>query len=907
MYPKMKRIYTYIILPLLMVGTAAFAQDEYLSPSQMDSIVLGNQFGLGAGGNASLGAATFDRSPEVDIAKALYGQFSGLLVKQGTGRSDENQSKLRLHGHSPLILVDGFPRELDDLTGLEIEEITILKDAAAAALYGVKGANGVVMITTRRGQATPLKVTAKYQFGLSTATRTPEFADSYTYAYYMNQASQLDGIAPRYSNADLNGFYTNADPYAYPNVDWWGQIFRNHGDSHRAQFTFTGGSKNFRYFAAVDYLKDNAMYVNPSSDDRYNAHVYDNRLGIRANVDVNITNSTAMKIGVMARLAEDNKPYYLRSNRIEKLLYKIPSAAFPIKHADGTYGGSAIYGSNNPVALFQESGMAMYSHPKVLADMTLRQDFSDLVPGLSADASVAFDYIGKMTEVAQKDFQYAELVGDNLTYYGTNSKTLDYSHWFSSLSMKFEINGKLNYSRSFGDHKVDAHAAYRQRSWIEAERNESTKTQEYIGTASYSWKNRLFVDVVANYSGTAYLNPDDRFNFYPAISVAGIVSTEPYMKVYGSYGLSGSDGDLEHELWRQAYGSSNGHSYNFGTAPSGYSGRAEGNMAALTLAPEQAATLNLGFETKLLGNRLSARVDGFMEDRTKILIEPSNVSEVIGIGISEQSLGENKYKGVDVSLSWDEKRGDFEYGVYANGGWLFTEVVDDGQAYQAYEYLYHKGNPVGQCYGLEVIGFFQDQTEINNSPKQTFGEVRPGDLKYRDQNNDGVIDNQDRVKMFGSSTPMFQYGFGLHAGYKGFQFFADFQGVTGVTVSLLDSPLYQPLTGNSTISKTFLNRETPWTPETAANATMPRLTTLDGDNNYRSNSLWYRDGSFLKLRNIGVSYTIPRSLLKICDATVSLNGTNLFCMDGIEFADPEQLGAYYPTTRVIWAGVKFNF
>ena len=890
-----------------MVGTAAFAQNEYLTPSQMDSIVLGNQFGLAAAGNASLGASTFDRSPEVDIAKALYGQFSGLLVKQGTGRSDENQSKLRLHSHSPLILVDGFPRDLDDLTGLEIEEVTVLKDAAAAALYGVKGANGVVMITTKRGQATALKVTAKYLLGLSTATRTPEFADSYTYAYYMNQASTLDGIAPRYTNADLNGFYTNADPYAYPNVDWWGQIFRNHGDSHRAQFTFTGGSKNFRYFAAVDYLKDNAMYVNPSSDDRYNAHVYDNRLGIRANVDVNITNSTAMKIGVMARLSEDNKPYYLRSNRIEKLLYKIPSAAFPIKHADGTYGGSAIYGSNNPVALFQESGMAMYSHPKVLADMTLRQDFSDLVPGLSADASVAFDYIGKMTEVAQKEFQYAELVGDNLNYYGTNSKTLDYSHWFSSLSMKFEINGKINYVRTFGDHHVEGHAAYRQRSWIEAERNASTKTQEYIGTASYSWKNRVFVDVVANYSGSAYLAPDNRFNFYPAINVAGIVSTEPYVKVYGSYGLSGSDGDLEHELWRQAYGSSNGHSYNFGTAPSGYSGRAEGDMAALTLAPEQAATMNLGFETRLFGNRLSARVDGFMEDRTKILIEPSNVSEVIGIGISEQSLGENKYKGIDLSLSWDEKRGDFEYGVYANGGWLFTEVVDDGQAYQAYEYLYHKGNPVGQCYGLEVIGFFQDQTEINNSPKQTFGEVRPGDLKYRDQNNDGVIDNQDRVKMFGSSTPMFQYGFGLHAGYKGFQFFADFQGVTGVTVSLLDSPLYQPLTGNSTISKTFLNRETPWTPENAANATMPRLTTLDGDNNYRSNSLWYRDGSFLKLRNIGVSYTIPRSLLKICDATVSLNGTNLFCMDGIEFADPEQLGAYYPTTRVIWAGVKFNF
>lgn len=894
-----------MILFLLMAGTSASAQD--LVTSQIDSIVLGNQFGLSAGAGASLDAGTFEKSPEVDIAKALYGQFSGLLVKQGSGRSEDNQSKLRLHGHSPLILVDGFPRELNDLTGLEIENITVLKDAASAALYGVKGANGVIMITTKRGENSPLKVSAKYQYGFSMATRTPEFSDAYTYAYFMNQASELDGIAPRYDSDALNAFYNGTDPYAYPNVDWWSQIFRNHGDNHRAQFTFTGGNRNFRYFTAVDYLKDNAMYVTPSSDTRYNGHTYDNRLGIRANVDVNITNSTAMKIGVMARLSEFNKPYYLRSGSIEKLLYKIPAAAFPIKQADGTYGGSALFGNANPVAQFQESGQNQYSQPKVLANMMLRQDLGDLVKGLSADASVAFDYIGKMTETATKEFQYSEIADGVQKWYGTNSKTLSYSHWFSSLSMKFEIQGRINYFRSFGDHKIDAHAAYRQRSWIEAERNESSKTQEYLATATYSWKDRLFVDAVVNYSGSAYLAPGNRFNLYPAISVSGIVSTEPYVKLYGSFGLSGSDGDLEHELWRQAYGSSNGHSYNFGTSVSSYSGRAEGDMAALTLAPEQAATLNFGVQSRLFSDRLQARAEAFYEDRTKILVSPSNVSEVIGIGMSEQSIGENKYKGIDLSLAWDDKRGDFEYGVYANGGWLFTEVVDDGQAYQAYDYLYHKGNPVGQCYGLEVIGFFQDQTEINNSPKQTFGEVRPGDLKYRDQNNDGVIDNQDRVKMFGSSTPLFQYGFGIHAGWKGFKVFADFQGATGVTVSLLDSPLYMPLSGNTTISDTFLKREIPWTPENAANATMPRLTTLDGDNNYRSNSLWYRDGSFLKLRNVGVSYTIPRKLLKICDATVSVNGTNLFSVDDIKFADPEQLGANYPTTRVIWAGIKFNF
>ncbi len=904
MYPKMKKILTYIILPLLLAGTTAFAQNAP-EPSQMDSIALGNLFRLQANGNPANCSSLFEKSPEVDIAKALYGQFSGLLVKQGTGRSEENQAKLRLHGHSPLILVDGFPRDLSDLTGLEIESVEVLKDAASAALYGVKGANGVIMITTKRGQATPLHVTAKYQYGLALATRTPEFADAYTYAYLMNQARELDGLSPRYTNTELNAFYNNSDPYAYPNVNWWNEIYRSHGDNHRAQFTFTGGNRNFRYFAAVDYMKDDALYKRPTADDRYNAIVYDNRLGIRANVDVNITDYTAMKVGVMARLSEFNTPQW--DERIEKTLYRLPAAAFPIKQADGTYGGSALYGAYNPVAMHEASGQHQYSQTKVLANMTLRQDLSPLVDGLSADASVAFDYIGKMTETADKEYMYAEIVGGVQKNYGTNSKTVEFDHWFSSLAMKFEFQARLNWQRIYGDHHVEAHAAYRQRAWIENSRNESSMTQEILGTASYAWKDRLFVDVVANYSGSAYLAPGHRFNFYPAISAAYVFSEEPFVKAYASAGLSGSDGDLEHELWRTAYSSDNGHSYNFGTAVSSYSGRAEGDMASLTLAPEQATTVNLGVQSRFLGKRLGLQADAFYEDRTNILITPSNVSGILGVSMKDQSMGENLYMGFDLGADWNGRIGDIKYGVYGNAGWLFTQVVDDGQAYQAYDYLYHKGNPVDQCYGLEAIGFFKDQTEINNSPKQTFGDVRPGDVKYKDQNGDGVIDNQDRVKMFGSTIPMLQYGFGLNVEYKGFKLFADFQGATGVTVSLLDSPLYQPLANNGTISMTYLNREVTWTAADADKATMPRLTTQGGENNYRSGSLFYRDGSFLKLRNVGVSYTIPKRLLKICDATVSLNGTNLFCLDGIGFADPEQLGAYYPTTRVFWAGVKFNF
>ena len=914
----MKRLYIYILLPLLLAGSAAFAQEE---KSLLDSISLGNSYNLRANLNQVAGYGMFEKSPEMDIASAMYGQFSGLLVKNSSSTYDSNQSKLklalRLHGHSPLVLVDGIPRDLDDLSGLEIESISILKDAAAQALYGVKGGDGVVMITTRRGKATPLKVTAKYQYGKAEMYRAPEFADAYTYGYMVNEARSLDGLPAKYNDAELLALYHGTYPYAYPNVNWWNEIYRDHGDNYRAQFTFTGGNRNFRYFTAVDYLKEDFLYKKATSDDRYNANHYDNRLGIRANVDVNITETTSMKIGVMARLAEFNKGNY--SGRIESVLYRLPSAAFPIKQQDGVYGGSSIYGASNPVAMMQESGQKQYSQTKVLADVMLRQDLGMFRKGLSADVRVAFDYIGRLSEDASKEYRYSELVntvasaGDQSYilskqyYYGTDSKIVEFSHWFSSLSMRFELQSRINWEMAFGDSRIETHAAYRQRSWILSGQNNSSKTQEILGTASYSWKNRLFIDGVVNYSGSAYMPKGSRFHVYPAISGAYVVTTgEPYVKVYASAGRSGSDADLEHELWRQSYVS--GKSYYFGASGgSSYSGRTEGDMAAVTLAPELSSKQTFGTQVKMYGRRLDITAEVFNEHRSNILISPSNISGIIGVGVNEQSLGEQSYKGIDLSLTWKDKLGDLKYGAYANGAWLFTKVINDGQAYQMYDYLYRAGNPVGQRYGLEVIGIFQNQMEINNSPQQSFGAVRPGDLKYRDQNGDGVVDSQDVVKMFGSSNPLLQFGFGVHAELKGLKVYADFQGVTGVTVNLLDSPLYQPLVSNGTISKTFMSREVTWAPGREQYATMPRLTTQENNNNYRNNSLWYRDGSFIKLRNLGASYTIPKSVLNLCDLTVYVKGTNLFSLDNIGFADPEQLGAYYPSTRTYWAGVKFNF
>lgn len=380
-------------------------------------------------------------------------------------------------------------------------------------------------------------------------------------------------------------------------------------------------------------------------------------------------------------------------------------------------------------------------------------------------------------------------------------------------------------------------------------------------------------------------------------------------KLYASYGISGWDGNMKHELYRQSYGGTNGGTYYFTNNASEFYGLAEGDLPVENLTIEKSKKVTYGMELNAFKNRLSVYLEGFYERRSDILINgSSSVSGIIGIGVSKLNAGIQDYKGFDASISWNDKIGkDFSYSIGANTSYVNSKIINDGQEYQQYDYLYTKGNRVGQRYGLEVVGFFHDQMEINNSPVQTFSTVRPGDIKYKDQNGDNKIDEQDVVKMFGSSVPRFYFGINLTASYKNFEISADFQGMTGVTTSLLNSPLYQPLVNNGNISQTFLNNETVWTPENASKATMPRLTTLANANNYRANSLWYRDGSFIKLRNLYVSYTFPKKMMRFADMKVYLQGNNLFSLDNIGFADPEQLGAVYPSTRSYWMGIKFNF
>lgn len=868
-------------------------------------------------------ARAFENTSSADVTKALYGKIAGLNVRQGSGPSADNYSTLQLHGHQPLVLVDGFPRSLEDLSSIEIESAYILTDAASAALYGVRGGNGVLMVTTRRGKADMKGISAGYSFGLSTPFRKPDFADAFTYASAVNQALAGDGLAARYSADELDAFRTGIYPYEYPDVDWWKETMNDFGTTHSLKLTFNGGGSKFRYFTSLDFYRDRSMLKENTSDKRYDTTPTDTRLSLRTNLDVEITRSTILKAGISARLQELNGTVYGRNNMFT-VLYRTPSAAFPIKTREGIYGGNSIYADANPVGLLTDKGHVRNMYGTLLADMSLKQDLDIITEGLSAEVLVSFDNKGGMKETTSKSYRYMALNPDitadgtlltSPEYFGEDSQTLGHGQPFESLAMNTDFQAKISYSRIFGKHNVDAAVMYDMQSAVISGRNNSRKNQSVTAMAAYSYAGRYIINAVVSHSGSAYLEKGKRFHTYPAVSAAWVASNEPFMKnaswldllkVRASWGLSGWDGNLSHELWRQSYGGATG--YIFGSNATSVAGGAEGRLPVAGLVPEKSEKMTLGLDFAAFDNRLGVTVDGFAERRSNVLVSgSSSVSGIIGIEVGQACEGEYLYDGVDATLRWYDTVGDFKYGLGASMSYLNSKIVNENQDYQEYDYLYRAGNRVGQCYGLEAVGFFESQLDINNSTPQSFSAVRPGDVKYKDQNGDMVIDAKDVVRMFGSTLPRFYFGFSLEFGYKGFEILADFQGMCGVTVNLLNSPLYKPLTDNGNISDTYLRRETPWTYENRAEATMPRLTTVANANNYRESSLWYRDGSFLKLRNLTVSYTFPKSMLKFAEMKIYLQGNDLFSLDNIRFADPELLGASYPSVRTFTAGLKFNF
>ena len=848
-------------------------------------------------------AENIDKSSAFSIGNSLYGNVLGLTTMQSTGVVWEQMPSMYIRGlktlngnNGILLVVDGLERDnnwqaLKYITPEEVESVSVLRDAAALALYGYRGVNGVVNIVTKRGKYDTREINFSYDHAFNYMTRKPELADAYTYASALNEALTNDGKQVRYSQNELNAFKNGTSPYLYPNVNWWEEVFRDRGASDIATLSFRGGSTKMRYYTMMNLQNNRGFIKNFDTNADYSTQEKYSKANFRTNLDIDLSPKTKMQANIMGILNEFSRPGMGSDNLISKL-YQLPSAAFPIRTKSGLWGGNTTWGENwNPVALTEGRAYSKGHTRGLYADMSLRQDLSSLTKGLGASVRIGYDNLASYWENHTKGYKYGmasvaswenglpiageEITGGKDTEMSGDSK-LDWQY----RAFNFQMN--VDWQRQFGVHSLYSMLLYTYK-YDNAKGINNTFYRQNAGWYThYGFKNRYFADFTLMASASNLLAPDHRWNVSPTVGLAWLISNEKFMqsqnvvdflKLRASFGMLNTDNIPGNGYWNETVGGGNGYpiNNNFG----GDGGWHEGRLASVNGTTEKAYKYNAGVDATLFKG-LTLTVDGFYERRSDIWVSSDGQnSAVLGASGSYVNAGIVDSWGTEIGANYYKKMGNVELNLGGTFTYNRSKIIEMLEEPAAYDYTRSTGNPVGQIFGLQAIGYFVDQADIDNSLPQQFGPVKAGDIKYKDMNGDKVINSDDRVAMgYNSTCPEIYYSFSLGLEWKGLGFSAQFQGVGNYT-AILSGTYYRPLVDNTTISNyVYRNR---WTPETP-NARFPRLTTETVDNNLQTSSLWLADRSFLKLRNCEVYYKLPSSWLNrfwMKNAKVYVRGVDL--------------------------------
>lgn len=896
-------------------------------------------FGLEQTNAESTGAVSTVYADQIDnrsafnVGNALYGNVTGLYTLQTTGNVWEQISSMAIRGPKTLtnqgilLVVDGIERDnnyqaLNYISPEEVESVSILRDAAAVALYGFRGVNGVVNIVTKRGKYKGREIDFTYDHGFNYQTRIPEMADAYTYALAMNEALANDGSSARYSQNELEAFRTGKYPYLYPNVNWVDEVFRNRGNTDLATLTFRGGTTRMRYFTMLNLQNNRGFIKNAHANEGYSTQDKYSRLNFRSNLDIDLTRNTRLQANISGVLSEFSRPSSSGDNLIGKL-FTTPAAAFPIRTENGLWGGNNTWsGDYNPVYLAQGHGYTKGNTRALYADMRLEQDLSSITKGLGASVRIGYDNLSSFWEdyrqsetwgmttvtswVDGEPAAFSQVTGGTASQASGNS----YLDW-QYRSFNFQMN--VDWKRRFGKHDIYTMLLYTYKF------DESTSSPLYTQSTGwythYGYKDRYYADFTLMFSASNRIDPDTRWMPSPTVGVSWVISNEAFMrnqsvidfmKLRASFGIIPTDYSPADGYWYNSVSSAGTYPVTGGSNFSnGDSGWSEGRLPTTDGTQEKAYKYNIGLDVSLLKG-LNFSIDGFYERRSDIFVSASGQnSAILGVSSPYVNAGIVDSWGTELGVDYSKSIGDFKFRVGGTFSFNRSEIIENLEEPQAYDYLSAKGKPLGQLWGLIAIGHFVDQADIDNSPAQQFGPVQAGDLKYKDVNGDGVINEYDMVPMgYSSSWPEIYYGFNVGFEWKGLGFNAYFQGVGHYTASLT-SPVYRPLVNNTSISKyAYENR---WTPENPT-ARFPRLTTETVNNNLQNSSVWYQDRSFMKLRNCEVYYKIPSNWLdkiKLKQAKVYVRGVDLFSIDNIPLTDPEAIGGsdeVYPATRSVHIG-----
>lgn len=933
----MKKYKALICAIMLLYGmTAAWAQ---ITSSAPDSVTIDLGFGIKQKLSTLSASVSYVSDKElrasgaINLSDALYGRLLGLTaLKTGGFEGDDNYgANFNIRGYQTfsengiLILVDGIRRPIDRLTVDEVESVTVLKDAAAVALLGYEGINGALFVVTKKGKQGGPHIDVTYRHEFLFDPKVADFVNAYDYASAYNEARLNDGLSKVYTDLEMELFKYGSDPYLYPDVNWKDEVLKNHASEDEVNVSISGGNEKMKYFTFLDYTDSRGALKGTEQSD-YNSQLRYSKANIRANLEFKVTPTTEMKVNMLGSFIETAYPASGSANDIIGRIYNLPSHAFPIVTPDGVWGGNATFGDANPVARVQSSGREKTHSRALYADAMLTQRFDFILKGLSASLRVSYDNLSRLNERHGKSFQYGYLsyagdIGDpagiTSTVYGDKVNNLEFSKWLGNQWRSSNFAFTVNYERTFGeDHDISAALIYNTNSTVGMNRYNTINRSNVMGYLNYAWRERFNATVVLAGNGSNRSYPH-KWSFSPTMSVAYMLVDEKssrilnLAKLRASFGIQHSDYVPVNGLWLESYDGGHG---NIVFRPN-YDGNFWGSY--LTHYPlsdfplETAYKYNLGVDMCLFQG-LSFTADGYYNRRSNIMMSANDLNSwVVGRPDSYAAEGKVDNYGIEIGLNYTRQ---ITKDFLVNAGVMYTWSTNRIKKYielAAEQYQSHVGQRVGQAYGLEAIGFFKDESDIASSPTQTFSNVKPGDVKYKDQNDDGMINEHDAVYFgYGTNLPETNYAFNMGAEFKGFGFNLIFQGATGMTAWLGTAGVWNTTLGSGNLSRHYLDNV--WRADGSNNATAlyPRLTTQDNPNNNQGSSIWYNNVSWLKLRNAEIYYRLPASLIKkiaMSEARIYIQGRNLFTSSNMKAVDPEVMGTQYPVFKGVNVGLIVNF
>ena len=886
--------------------------------------------------------ATIDPSemkvPVSKMSNALSGRLSGVISVQQSGEPGSGSS-FWIRGIStfgansnPLVLVDGIERSLDLVDIEDVKDFSVLKDAAATAVYGVRGANGVILITTRSGEEGKPKVNFKHESGVVTPTRISDVVDGPTFCNLYNEAYGMD----YYSRDFINNVISGADPDLYPNVDWVNEIFRNYSYNTRTNVNVSGGTSTVKYFVSGAYYYENSFFREDPMQN-YNTSIFYRKFNFRANVDVKITQHTTLNMNIANTFEQKNMPGTGSSNIYAHALMT-PAISFPIVYSNGYLPGPG--GGNqgdNPYSLLTQTGyrQAYYNNTQSVA--TLTHDFEWCLPGLTASLKASFDAFNSVWQNrtrtpeqwynARRDPATGELL---LTQQVQGSQTLSYGQTNDGWRAMY-LEANANYQRSFGKHSVGALLLYQmsQKNYVGSSAGNSQAALPYrhqglAARAMYNYDNKYFIEFNAGYNGSENFSPGHRFGFFPSVAAGWMVSNEKFwasledvidkFKIKGSWGIVGNDqiGGGRRFIYLETVVGGGG--YRFGESATAYSSLRLGDWPNENVGWEESKKLDVGFDISFF-RKLNVQFDYFYENRDGIFLQRESIPQFVGVTNTPWvNLGKMRNRGIDASVQYDQKVGQVHLSAIGNFTFARNVILEKDQPDYPELYMNRTGQAYNETFGYISDGLYVDETDIRTSPDQSFlGAQRPGDIKYKDLNLDGVIDEKDQKALGYTGVPEIVYGFGLSARWKGFDASVFFQGTGNVKISRL-STLTAGFTNTPCLTNVYQDVvENHWSVDNPdPKADYPRLSIGTNTNNSVMSDFWPTDGSYLRLKSAEIGYTFPSKWMKaihLSSLRVYVSGNNLATFSSFKLWDPDNMtsSTNYPLTRVVNLGIDIKF